>query len=531
MAVTILLAAVVIMACIALNRLSSKLGVPMLLAFILLGMFFGSDGIVKIPFENYDFAGKICSVALIFIMFYGGFGTRWKEAKPVAVKAGLLSTLGVVFTAGLTGVFCHYALKIGWLESLLIGSVIGSTDAASVFSILRSKRLNLKDNTASMLEVESGSNDPCSYMLTAIMIAVINGTAKGGDLAYMIFAQLVFGVGFGALIAVLSVWAMKKIRFTSAGFDTIFVVGIALLAYAAPEALGGNGYLSVYIVGIVLGNAEIRNKRTLSNFFDGVTGLMQMLVFFLLGLLAFPSRLPQVVLPALGIALFLMFVARPLAVGAILTPLKCKLPQQLVVAWAGLRGAASIVFAIMAVTATTLEHDLFHTIFFIVLFSILLQGSLLPLVSRKLKMIDDSADVMKTFTDYSDEVPVHFIQSTIKAEHPWCEKTLREVLMPPDTIVALLKRGEEKLVPNGSTRLYAGDTLILCAQSTAHIDGVQLSERRLEKGDDWLGKSLSELTNVDDQLIIMIQRERHIVIPKGDTKLREDDVLVINHSM
>ncbi len=530
MPIYLLMAAVVIFACVILNRVSNKLGIPMLLAFILLGMFFGSDGLLKIPFDNYAFAEQICSIALIFIMFYGGFGTNWKEAQPVALKAVLLSTFGVILTAGLTGLFCHFALRIGWLESFLIGSVIGSTDAASVFSILRSKRLNLKYNTASLLEVESGSNDPCSYMLTAILIAVLKGSANRNALLYAIFAQIVYGVLFGIVIAAACVWFLKRVKFTTAGFDAIFVVAIALLSYAAPAALGGNGYLSAYIVGIVLGNSEIRNKRSLVHFFDGTTGLMQMLIFFLLGLLAFPSRLPQVALPALLIALFLTFVARPVAVFAILSPLRSKISQQIVVSWAGLRGAASIVFAIMAVMAVDTQYDIFHIVFFIVLFSILLQGSLLPTLARKLGMLDENADVLKTFNDYSNEVPIQFIQFSLTPEHSWCGRALRDIELPPDTIVALLQRDGNNLVPKGSTVLMQNDTLILSAISPGEIEGVQLSEIKLNKHNDYIGKTLAELPKTENSLVIMIQRAGKIIIPKGDTTLEANDILVINRS-
>ena len=193
----LLITAVVIFACVFLSKVSSRLGIPMLLAFILLGMLFGSDGILKIPFDNYAFAEQICTVALIFIMFYGGFGTNWQQAKSVAVKAGLLSTAGVVITTALTGVFCHYALHIAWVESMLIGALIGSTDAASVFSVLRSKRLSLRYNTASLLEVESGSNDPCAYMLTVTFIAIAQGSASGGQIGLLIVKQMLFGILFG----------------------------------------------------------------------------------------------------------------------------------------------------------------------------------------------------------------------------------------------------------------------------------------------------------------------------------------------
>lgn len=265
MATYLLLGAIVMFACVSLNKVSTRLGIPTLLAFILLGMLFGSDGVFKIPFDNYGFAEQICSFALIFIMFYGGFGTNWKVAKPEAFRAALLSGPGVIMTAGLVGFFCHYALGIPFLESMLIGAVISSTDAASVFSILRSKKLGLKYNTASLLEVESGSNDPFAYMMTAIILSIMGGTAGGGKLVYLVFAQIAYGVGFGAVIAFASVYLMKRIRFTASGFDAVFVTAVAVLAYAAPTIVGGNGYLSTYIVGIILGNANIRNKKTCSH--------------------------------------------------------------------------------------------------------------------------------------------------------------------------------------------------------------------------------------------------------------------------
>lgn len=401
MSYTLLISAIVIIACIVFNKLSSKLGIPMLFAFIILGMFFGSDGFVKIKFDNYRYAENICSASLIFIMFYGGFGTNWNEAKPVVIKSILLSTLGVVSTAIITGIFCHYVLNFPLLESMLLGAVISSTDAASVFSILRSKKLNLKNNTSSMLEIESGSNDPFSYMLTIIVLSIMNGSASKSEIIIMAFTQILFGILFGVLIAKIALLALKKFNFITPGFDAIFVFAIALLGYALPSLIGGNGYLSVYIVGIIMGNYHIENKISLVHFFDGVTGLMQMLIFFLLGLLSFPSQMPKLVIPAIFISLFLTFIARPISTFAILTPFKCPLNQQLLVSWSGLRGAASIVFAIMATTNPAYtSNDIFHMVFCIVLFSILIQGSLIPLIAKRLDMIDEESDVMKTFNDY-----------------------------------------------------------------------------------------------------------------------------------
>lgn len=527
----LLVATVVILLCVFFNKITSKLGIPMLLAFILLGMFFGSDGIVKIPFSNYKIAEQICSVALIFIMFYGGFGTKWSEAKPIAKKALSLSTIGVLLTAGITGLFCYFVLKFPLLESFLIGAVISSTDAASVFSILRSKKLNLKYHTASLLEVESGSNDPCSYMLTIFILTLMQKPMGIGDLAYFIFAQFVYSIIFALIIAAASLWILKKFQFPSAGFDAVFVFAIALLSYAAPAALNGNGYLSVYLVGIILGNSSIKNKVSLVHFFDGVTGLTQMLIFFLLGLLSFPSELPQVIFPALCIALFLTFVARPIAVFALLAPRGCKLNQILLVSWAGLRGAASIVFAIVAVlNPAVVHHDIFHLVFFIVLFSILFQGSLLPFVSNKLNLIDENNNVLKTFTDYVEEIPIQFIEFTLKPNHPWVEKAVCDIILPPDTLLVLLKRENENIVPSGNTLLAANDRLILSAKSLNEEEENYLFEISIESGHEWVGKNVSQIVLEPNKLIIMIKRKDQIIIPTGDTVVEHGDILVFNQT-
>lgn len=530
MQVSILLAASVIIACILCNRISSRFGIPMLFVFILLGMFFGSDGVIRIRFDDFGFAEQICSIALIFIMFYGGFGTKWSAAKPVIKPAVLLSTAGVILTAGLTGLFCYGVLKMGWMESFLIGALVSSTDAASVFSVLRSRRLNLKYHTASLLEVESGSNDPCAYMLTTILLGIMAGqSTSAGSIVYSVFAQIIYGALLGMAAAAVTGFVIARVKFTTEGFDTVFVFAMVLLAYAAPSVLGGNGYLSVYIFGIMLGNKNLSNKRSLVNFFDGVTGLMQMLLFFLLGLLSFPSVLPQVMLPGLFIALFLTFVARPLAVALILTPFGCPIRQQLFVSVAGLRGAASIVFAIMAVTSDApLQEDMFHIVFFIVLFSILLQGSLLPKVAGWLAMTDDKEDVLKTFTDYTEEVPVQFIQFTVTKNHPWAGSKIRDILLPPETLLVQIGRGKDCiLTPDGDTVLQDGDELILSARAPKEQESVQMSEITLEKGHAWIEKRVSDIRLGSGRLMVMIQRAGDIVIPNGNTRLMEQDVIVL----
>ena len=545
----LLLVSVVIILCIILNKLSSKAGMPMLLAFIVLGMIFGSDGLVKIKFDDYKTAESICSIALIFIIFYGGFGTKWNVAKPVATKAILLSTLGVVLTAVFTGLFCYFVLRFSLLESFLVGAVTSSTDAASVFAILRSKKLNLKYNTASLLEVESGSNDPLSYMLTIIVLSFMQGNASTGKMIYMLFAQIVYGFAFGVAIAYGALYILRKFNFSYAGFDFIFVLAIASLSYAIPTMIGGNGYLSAYVAGLFLGNKTFPQKKNLVHFFDGITGLMQMLIFFLLGLLSLPSKMIHLVLPSLAIALFITFVSRPLTIFTILSPMKCKINQQLLISWTGLRGAASIVFAIMAVTnkAYSSDGNLFHIVFCIVLFSIALQGSLIPFMAKKLKMIDDSSNVLKTFNDYPDEVPVQFIKLNVNPGHAWIDKAVREVVLPPETILVLILRDGKRIVPRGNTEIKALDEIVLCAQvfASESVDtislgvkksadesnsNIELVELLLEENHSWIGKKLSEIAQeLQKTLIILIKRDGKILIPDGRTVLKVNDILVLEH--
>lgn len=526
MSVYILIVAAVIFACLVLTRLSGRLGVPTLALFILLGMLCGSDGLLKIQFDNFAVTERLCSVALIFIMFYGGFGTSWRQAKPVAVQAALLSSLGVALTAALVGLFCHYVLRISFWESMLIGSVIASTDAASVFSILRSKKLNLKYGTASMLEMESGSNDPFSYMLTVVVLSIMNGEFHAQDLPLMLIKQLTFGAGFGAVAGLAASWALGRLRQSAEGFDLILVFAVALIAYSGADVCGGNGYLSVYVAGILLGNRLLPNKKSLVNFFDGVTGLMQMLLFFLLGLLSFPSQLPKVFLPALAIALFLTFIARPLAVAGILAPFRSPVRQQLLVAWAGLRGAASIVFAIMAtVHPASMQNDVFHIIFFIVLFSIFSQGSLLPFMARKLGMTDSTSDVMKTFSDYSDEIPIDFIKISVAPGHPWANARIRDIAIVPDLLLVMILRGEERILPGGDTLILPGDLAVLTAVSAEHDERLLLTEKTIEKDDAWNGRSLKDI-RPGDNLVVAVRRGETLLIPHGGTVILEGDTLI-----
>ena len=525
----LLLMGCVILLCTLMGRYLDRLAVPSLLIFIALGMCFGENGLLRIPFDDYDAANVICSASLIFIMFYGGFGTNLNAARPVVVQSVVLSTLGVAGTAGAVAVFAHLVLGLPWVESFLIGSVISSTDAASVFNILRSKKLALKYHTDSLLEIESGSNDPISYMLTTVAVGIMGG--QDVFIPLLLVQQIAIGALGGLLLGKLAIWSLRRGMFPSEQSQTIFVFAVVILSYALPTVLGGNGYLSSYLCGIYMGSTKLPQKRNLVHFFDVVTDVAQVLIFFLLGLLVTPVELPSVLLPALAIMVFLTFLARPAVVSVLMLPFRPSPAQVGVVSWAGLRGVASIVFAIMAVLqGAETRYNLFNLVFCIVLLSISLQGSLLPRVSAKLSMIDHTADVSKTFNDYQEESDIDFIKIHLDKNHPWNGKTLRELPLPSDLLVAMIARKEETIVPNGSTVLLPGDLLVLAARAFEDRENLFLQEIVVEKGHKWVGRSLRQIPTRSDTLIVMVKRGNETIIPGGSTILQAGDTLVIAQS-
>lgn len=520
-----LIAAIIVLICIISTRFSAKFNIPSLIVFIVLGMMFGSDGIFRIHFSDYVFSEQICTVSLIYIMFYGGFCMNWKSAKPIAYKAGLLSTVGIVLTCGFVGLFAHLVLKVSLLEGLLIGAVLASTDAASVFNILRMKKLNLKGGIAPLLEMESGSNDPFAYMLTITILGMIAN--EGTSVPLLLFTQIVFGVGLGFGCGWLGLFLSKHFEFKEVGLQSIFIMMIALLAFSLPSLINGNGFLSVYITGIILGNAKLKNKIDLVHFFDGISQMMQIVLFFLLGLLATPSQIPDVILPAILIVLFLTFIARPITVFICLSPFKVPINQQLFIAWSGLRGAASIVFAIMCVVSPAYtSKDIFHIVFFVALLSITLQGSLLPLVAKKLNVEDKNNDIMKTFNDYIDDQPLELIEVSLTKDHPWINQTLQTIVIPTNMLVVSIKRDRETILPKGNTQIKQGDILIMCSPAYEGTD-IYLEEVYIDEKHFWIGLNMNEIDVANHFLVVMIKRNDEFIIPKGDTIINVNDILIM----
>ena len=515
------------------TKILYKFGVPILLIFIMLGMIFGSDGIVGIYFNDYQLTNKIATVALIFIMFFGGFGTNWSMAKPVAIPSILLSTLGVIFTAGLTGIFCFLVFKTTLLEGLLIGSIVGSTDAASVFAILRSQRLNLKGSIASMLELESGSNDPCAYMLTTIILGIMSN-GNNGNIFIMVLSQVLLGGIVAVVLAKFSIYLLRHFKFEIEGFYPIFMTAIAVLAYSLSEYLGGNGYLCVYITGIIIGNAKIPHKKSIFQFLDGISWLMQIMLFFLLGLLAFPSKIPLVIGKGILISIFMILVARPVAIFSILFWFKIPIKQQIFIAWVGIRGAASIVFAIFAETyGVSMNNDIFHIIFFIALFSVIVQGTITPKLAKKLDLIDNEESVFKTFNDYKEDKSTSLVEFTIDEHNIIANKTIMDANIPEDILVVMIKRNGDVFVPNGSTEILPGDILVLSGNKLKHFNeyreekSTTLTEFSVEKKSSLINKSIKDADIPEDVLIVMIKRKGEVLVPNGNTIILPDDILVV----
>lgn len=462
----LLLAAFVLLASAFSSKILYRFGIPTLLIFLSIGMFFGADGPGNIQFNNATLARNISILGLIMIMFTGGFDTNWRTARPVAAKALLLSTLGVVITAGLVGVFVHTITKLSLIEGFLLGAVISSTDAASVFSILRSKKLNLKDRLAPMLEIESGSNDPFAYMLTVLTLSFITSSGNGPSPVIMLLKQVAFGLLIGAALGKAGAWSLRKIQLDIDGLYPILTFGFVIATFAASESLGGNGFLSVYLMGLIIGNSPIVHKISLVRFFDGISWLMQIILFFTLGLLVNPSTFPQVAMVGLAVAVFLILVARPVAVAAILTPFGYSLRHQAFVSWAGLRGAASIVFATYPLSLGLPSANLiFHTVFFVSMLSVLIQGSFMSQMAVKLDLIAPNESVLKTFTDYAGEIHNKILELPITADSHFANKAIMDLGIPMSILIVMIKRGEEVITPRGATVVLPGDVLMLTGDS------------------------------------------------------------------
>lgn len=505
-------------------RVSNRHGIPALLLFIVLGMAFGALGF---EFQDFQFSDGFATVALMVIMFYGGFGTRWIMAKPVAREAIILSSLGVVATALLTGLFAHFGLGFGLLEGMLIGSIVASTDYASVSNILRSKNLNLRYNTAPLLELESGSNDPTAYTMTMVLLSIIMGSDVFVPL--LIFSQIALGLAVGFAFAFLSGRIFRSFKVRADGLYSVFMAAAILITYATANLLGGNGFLALYILGIYLGNMEFRGKREIVFFFDGFSEIMQIGLFFILGLLSNFSSFLAALPMALFIMLFMTFIARPASVFGLMLPFRLKLPQLSFISLAGIRGAAAIAFAIMAVNSgAVLSLDIYHIVFGICVLSSLLQGTLMPLAARRWDMLDPNDTVLKTFNYYQDKARIGFLETRIHYNSSLIGRPVRELNLVFDFIVAKIERKGKTIVPRGQTVIEEGDIIVLGGENHFDEAGQDLIEFTIPKGHKWEEQRIQDLELPENTLLIMVQSaKRGIIVPRGKTILHEGDKVLM----
>lgn len=451
-----------------------KFGVPALLLFLGVGMAFGSDGF-GIEFESIELAQIIGTVALCIILFSGGMDTKIEEIKPIVAQGVVLATIGVFFTAILTGVAVWYVLGmtmesagVGFVSSLLLAATMSSTDSASVFSILRSKGLHLKNNLRPMLELESGSNDPMAYVLTITLISIIGMDSEPSYLLAFgnLLLQLVVGAVAGYLLGRLAVFTINHVGIDNKSLYPILVFTICIFIFSFTYFIKGNGFLAVYIGGLVLGNSRFAHKRSAVNFFDGMAWMSQLLLFLTLGLLINPSELVPIIVPGLIISLLMILVTRPLSVFLCLLPFR-KMPfkDKAFVSWVGLRGAVPIIFAIMVLAADIPNARLiFNIVFFCTLVSLVVQGTTLSQMAKFLGLAEEPKQIkgLKNFdVEFSDEIKS--ITSELKVSQQALQNGshLMDLRLPEKTIVVMVKRGPKFFVPDGKTLLLENDKLLV----------------------------------------------------------------------
>lgn len=472
----LLIGAILIFCSILISKTGYRFGIPTLLLFLLVGMGFGSDGL-GLQFDSASDAQFIGMMALSIILFTGGMDTKLHDIRPVLAQGILLSTVGVLVTTLLTGGFIYFLssstsadIALPLLTSLLLAATMSSTDSASVFNLLRSQKMNLKENLRPMLELESGSNDPMAYMLTIALIQVV---ASGSDLsiggvAKDLLVQFFFGGVIGFAFGKFSVWLINKIELSNASLYPILLLSLVFITFTTTDLLKGNGYLAVYIAGVVVGNARLVFRKEVNTFMNGLTWLFQIVMFLSLGLLVNPHEILDVAWIAVLIALFMILVARPVSVFLCLLPFRGMSHRaRWFVSWVGLRGAVPIIFATYPVVAGIPgSQQIFNVVFFITLLSLIIQGMTISAGARMLHLdLPQEKEGNEFGVELPEEIDSQLMDQTLTADMLKNGNRLADMDIPKGTLVMLVKRGNEFIIPNGQVELYEGDKLLFISEN------------------------------------------------------------------
>ena len=472
----LLIGAILIFCSILISKTGYRFGIPTLLLFLLVGMFFGSDGL-GLQFNSASDAQFIGMMALSIILFTGGMDTKLQDIRPVLTQGILLSTVGVLMTTLLTGGFIYFLssltsmdFSLSLLTCMLLAATMSSTDSASVFNLLRSQKMNLKENLRPMLELESGSNDPMAYMLTIALIQVVDSGSdlQIGAVVKDLLIQFFFGSVIGFAFGKFSVWLINKINLSNASLYPILLLSLVFITFTTTDLLKGNGYLAVYIAGVVVGNTRLAFRKEVDTFMNGLTWLFQIIMFLSLGLLVNPHEMLDVVVVALLIAVFMILVARPLSVFACLLPFRSMSNRaRFFVSWVGLRGAVPIIFATYPVVEDIPgSHQIFNIVFFITLLSLIFQGMTISMGARMLHLdLPQEKEGNEFGVELPEEIDSQLMDLTLTPEMLEKGNRLADMDIPKGTLVMLVKRGNEFIIPNGQVELFVGDKLLFISEN------------------------------------------------------------------
>ncbi|MDQ2668340.1 MAG: potassium/proton antiporter [Gemmatimonadota bacterium] len=454
-------------ASVALSRASARLGLPVALLFLLVGVLAGSQGIGHIPFDDYAFTFRLGTTALALILFDGGLNTSFASARPILFPAAVLATVGVLATAGLVAGVAHL-IGLSWTMALLLGAIVSSTDAAAVFSVLSATGTRLRQRVGLTLEVESGLNDPMAVILTTTLTAALAGGQAIRPLAMVldVVRELVLGALCGVVIAHAGRWILLRIRLPAAGLYPAFTLALACLSYGLTTLLHGSGFLSVYVTGVVLGSGTLPHAVGIRRVHDALGWLSQVLMFLLLGLLVYPTRVLQVAPIGIGMALFLAVIARPVVTAVCLAPFGYRWRESAYVGWVGLRGAVPIVLATIPVMAgVNGAKPLFDVVFLIVVVGAIVPGATVPWATRLLRVESAAPPPPKSSVEIDvrapkgDELHAYFISPQLAVSGA----LLSEIPFPRGAAVSMLERAGGLIAPSGAMRLQPGDYVYVIA--------------------------------------------------------------------